>query len=248
MTATADHKQVRGGAVLPDFCLHPIFAPSFVRTDAGGYRAPEVLDTRRPTLKADVYSLGVLLLELLTGKSPTAGGCRRHAGPARLVQSVARKEWMAEVFDVELVWLGASAEEEMAALLQAPAELRHRGNNSKLHVGFSFTFIQLIWEHNDKCLSLVGEMPCGGLPQPQQRSRNLQQHLRHPPNELESNGNTSYGYNAANGYYGVFTASGILNDPSKGNHSGFIAPYPKLRSLGRWKVRDIATLVPYKAY
>uniref|UniRef100_A0A453LU90 Uncharacterized protein n=1 Tax=Aegilops tauschii subsp. strangulata TaxID=200361 RepID=A0A453LU90_AEGTS len=28
-------------------------------------------------------------------------------------------------------------------------------------------------------------MPCGGLPQPQQRSRNLQQHLRHPPNELE---------------------------------------------------------------
>uniref|UniRef100_A0A453LU64 Protein kinase domain-containing protein n=1 Tax=Aegilops tauschii subsp. strangulata TaxID=200361 RepID=A0A453LU64_AEGTS len=131
--ATADHKQVRGGAVLPDFCLHPIFAPSFVRTDAGGYRAPEVLDTRRPTLKADVYSLGVLLLELLTGKSPTAGGCRRHAGPARLVQSVARKEWMAEVFDVELVWLGASAEEEMAALLQAPAELRHRGNNSKLH-------------------------------------------------------------------------------------------------------------------
>uniref|UniRef100_A0A453LU68 Uncharacterized protein n=1 Tax=Aegilops tauschii subsp. strangulata TaxID=200361 RepID=A0A453LU68_AEGTS len=51
-----------------------------------------------------------------------------------------------------------------------------------------------------------------------------------------SNGNTSYGYNAANGYYGVFTASGILNDPSKGNHSGFIAPYPKLRSLGRCEV------------
>ncbi|VAH77431.1 unnamed protein product [Triticum turgidum subsp. durum] len=58
-------------AALSDFCLHPIFAPSSIRAGAGGYRAPEVVDTRRPTFKADVYSLGVLLLELLTGKSPT---------------------------------------------------------------------------------------------------------------------------------------------------------------------------------
>ncbi|VAH61613.1 unnamed protein product [Triticum turgidum subsp. durum] len=58
-------------AALSDFCLHPIFAPSSTRAGAGGYRAPEVVDTRRPTFKADVYSLGVLLLELLTGKSPT---------------------------------------------------------------------------------------------------------------------------------------------------------------------------------
>ncbi|KAF7029767.1 hypothetical protein CFC21_041441 [Triticum aestivum] len=107
-------------AALSDFCLHPIFAPSSIRAGAGGYRAPEVVDTRRPTFKADVYSLGVLLLELLTGKSPTHASLEGDGtlDLPRWVQSVVREEWTAEVFDVELVRLGASAEEEMVALLQ----------------------------------------------------------------------------------------------------------------------------------
>ncbi|VAI26764.1 unnamed protein product [Triticum turgidum subsp. durum] len=109
-------------AALSDFSLHPIYAPTSVRAGAGGYRAPEVVDTRRPTLKADVYSLGVLLLELLTGKSPTHASLQEGDGGTldlpRWVQSVVREEWTAEVFDVELVRLGASAEEEMVALLQ----------------------------------------------------------------------------------------------------------------------------------
>ena len=94
---------------------------------AGGYRAPEVLDTWQPTLKADVYSLGVLLLELLTCKSPTHASMQDDVGGAldlpSLVQSVVREEWMAEVFDVELVRLGVITDEEMSALLQAPTEL-----------------------------------------------------------------------------------------------------------------------------
>ncbi|KAL6614947.1 hypothetical protein ACP70R_037217 [Stipagrostis hirtigluma subsp. patula] len=105
-------------AALSDFCLHPLFAPSSTR--AGGYRAPEVVDTRRLTFKADVYSLGVLLLELLTGKSPSHASLEGDGtlDLPRWVQSVVREEWTAEVFDVELVRLGASAEEEMVALLQ----------------------------------------------------------------------------------------------------------------------------------
>ncbi|KAG0552190.1 hypothetical protein BDA96_01G487800 [Sorghum bicolor] len=82
--------------------------------------APEVVDTRRLTFKSDVYSLGVLLLELLTGKSPSHASLEGDGtlDLPRWVQSVVREEWTAEVFDVELVRLGASAEEEMVALLQ----------------------------------------------------------------------------------------------------------------------------------
>jgi serine/threonine protein kinase len=105
-------------AALSDFCLHPLFAPSSTRV--GGYRAPEVVDTRRISFKADVYSLGVLLLELLTGKSPSHPSLEGDGtlDLPRWVQSVVREEWTAEVFDVDLVRLGASAEEEMVALLQ----------------------------------------------------------------------------------------------------------------------------------
>ncbi|CAD6237906.1 unnamed protein product [Miscanthus lutarioriparius] len=105
-------------AALSDFSLHQLFAPSTTR--AGGYRAPEVVDTRRLTFKSDVYSLGVLLLELLTGKSPSHSSLEGDGtlDLPRWVQSVVREEWTAEVFDVELVRLGASAEEEMVALLQ----------------------------------------------------------------------------------------------------------------------------------
>jgi serine/threonine protein kinase len=105
-------------AALSDFSLHQLFAPSSTR--AGGYRAPEVVDTRRLTFKSDVYSLGVLLLELLTGKSPSHASLEGDGtlDLPRWVQSVVREEWTAEVFDVELVRLGASAEEEMVALLQ----------------------------------------------------------------------------------------------------------------------------------
>ncbi|OEL36513.1 putative inactive receptor kinase [Dichanthelium oligosanthes] len=105
-------------AALSDFSLHQLFAPSSTR--GGGYRAPEVVDSRRLTFKSDVYSLGVLLLELLTGKSPAHASLEGDGtlDLPRWVQSVVREEWTAEVFDVELVRLGASAEEEMVALLQ----------------------------------------------------------------------------------------------------------------------------------
>ena len=36
------------------------------------YQAPEALKTRKPSQKWDVYSYGVVLLEMITGRSPSA--------------------------------------------------------------------------------------------------------------------------------------------------------------------------------
>ncbi|KAK8962260.1 putative inactive receptor kinase RLK902 [Platanthera guangdongensis] len=83
-----------------------------------GYRAPEVTDTRRVSQKADVYSFGVLLLELLTGKAPTHAVLDEEGVDLpRWVQSVVREEWTAEVFDIELLRY-QNAEEEMVQMLQ----------------------------------------------------------------------------------------------------------------------------------
>lgn len=85
---------------------------------AAGYRAPEVTDTRKATQASDVFSFGVLLLELLTGKSPIhATGGDEVVHLVRWVNSVVREEWTAEVFDVELLRY-PNIEEEMVEMLQ----------------------------------------------------------------------------------------------------------------------------------
>lgn len=83
-----------------------------------GYRAPEITDSRKPSQASDVYGFGVLLLELLTGKSPvhaTSGDEAVHL--VRWVNSVVREEWTAEVFDMELL-RHPNIEEEMVEMLQ----------------------------------------------------------------------------------------------------------------------------------
>lgn len=83
-----------------------------------GYRAPEVIETRKHSHKSDVYSFGILLLEMLTGKQPIQSPTRDDmVDLPRWVQSVVREEWTAEVFDVELMRY-QNIEEEMVQMLQ----------------------------------------------------------------------------------------------------------------------------------
>lgn len=112
-----------GNARVSDFGLS-VFASPSTAPRSNGYRAAELSDSRKSSQKADVYSFGVLLLELLTGKCPTMidnGGLGLGYGAPvdlpRWVQSVVREEWTAEVFDLELMRY-KDIEEEMVALLQ----------------------------------------------------------------------------------------------------------------------------------
>lgn len=104
-------------ASISDFGLAPLFGSSPAASRIVGYRAPEVLETRRVTQKSDVYSFGVLLLELLTGKAPAQTSNEEGIDLPRWVQSVVREEWTAEVFDVELMRY-QNIEEEMVQILQ----------------------------------------------------------------------------------------------------------------------------------
>ncbi|XP_028753875.1 probable inactive receptor kinase At2g26730 [Neltuma alba] len=117
----ASNVLLRGGdneACVSDFGLNPLFANTTPSNRVAGYRAPEVLETRKVTFKSDVYSLGVLLLELLTGKAPNQASLGEEGiDLPRWVQSVVREEWTAEVFDAELMRYH-NIEEEMVQLLQ----------------------------------------------------------------------------------------------------------------------------------
>ncbi|KAK1309150.1 putative inactive receptor kinase [Acorus calamus] len=107
-------------ARVSDFGLAALVGPSSSPNPnrVAGYRAPEVTDARRISQKADVYSFGVLLLELLTGKAPAQALLNEEGVDLpRWVQSVVREEWTAEVFDLELLRY-QNVEEEMVQLLQ----------------------------------------------------------------------------------------------------------------------------------
>ncbi|XP_073041255.1 probable inactive receptor kinase At1g48480 [Primulina eburnea] len=101
-----------------DFCLAQLAGPTITPNRVAGYRAPEVTDPRKVSQKADVYSFGVLLLELLTGKAPTHSLTNEEGVDLpRWVQSIVREEWASEVFDIELLRY-QNVEDDMVQLLQ----------------------------------------------------------------------------------------------------------------------------------
>ncbi|EXB56022.1 putative inactive receptor kinase [Morus notabilis] len=103
---------------ISDFGLTPLMNAHATPSRSVGYRAPEVIETRKYTHKSDVYSFGVLLLEMLTGKAPLQSPGRDDmVDLPRWVHSVVREEWTAEVFDIELMRY-QNIEEEMVQMLQ----------------------------------------------------------------------------------------------------------------------------------
>ncbi|KAL3645201.1 hypothetical protein CASFOL_010381 [Castilleja foliolosa] len=106
-------------AVVSDVGLAKLTSPirrSAMRTP--GYFAPEVRDTRRVSQASDIYSFGVLLLELLSGKpSQTTTDDGEVISLVKWVESVDRSEWAAEVMDLELI-RNEFEEETLLQLLQ----------------------------------------------------------------------------------------------------------------------------------
>ncbi|KAJ6406505.1 hypothetical protein OIU84_010093 [Salix udensis] len=108
-----------GNACVSDIGLHQLLLAASISNN--GYKAPELMPNnqnnvsqRRFTQKCDVYSFGVILLEILTGKMPTGEG---ETSLVKWVQRVAREEWTWEVFDFELLRY-KEMEEEMVGLMQ----------------------------------------------------------------------------------------------------------------------------------
>jgi serine/threonine protein kinase len=117
------HRDMKSSNVLLDADMEARVADTHlsVSTLAGtpGYVPPEYYQSFRCTAKGDVYSLGVVLLELLTGRRPTD---KEDFGDTNLVGWVkmkVREGAGKEVVDPELVVAAVGAEErEMARFLE----------------------------------------------------------------------------------------------------------------------------------
>ncbi|XP_076944965.1 putative leucine-rich repeat receptor-like protein kinase IMK3 [Bidens hawaiensis] len=100
------HGNLTSHNVLLDDNLNPKIADyafSWLMATAGahGYQAPELSKLKKPNTKTDIYSLGVIMLELLTRKSP--GEVDESVGLPQWVALVVNEKWTNEVFDLELM-------------------------------------------------------------------------------------------------------------------------------------------------
>ncbi|CAI8586047.1 unnamed protein product [Vicia faba] len=128
---TSSHGNIKSSNILltksyesrvSDFGLAYLALPTATPNRVSGYRAPEVTDTRKVSQKADVYSFGIMLLELLTGKAPTHSLLNDEGVDLpRWVQSIIQDEWNTDVFDMELLRY-QNVEDEMVKLLQLALE------------------------------------------------------------------------------------------------------------------------------
>ncbi|KAF8392766.1 hypothetical protein HHK36_021003 [Tetracentron sinense] len=91
--------------LLTDYALVPVVNQEHAQELMIAYKSPEYAQYGRTTKKTDVWSLGILILEMLTGKFPAnylKQGKRGDGDLASWVNSVVREEWTGEVFDNEM--------------------------------------------------------------------------------------------------------------------------------------------------
>ncbi|PUZ74302.1 hypothetical protein GQ55_1G053800 [Panicum hallii var. hallii] len=107
-------------AVLSDYALVPVVTSQIAAQVMVAYKAPECIAPQgKPSKKSDVWSLGILILEVLTGKFPAnyLQKGRQGGDLASWVQSVVTEERTDEVFDKDIT--GARGyEADMVKLLQ----------------------------------------------------------------------------------------------------------------------------------
>ncbi|KAK1290948.1 putative LRR receptor-like serine/threonine-protein kinase RLK [Acorus calamus] len=117
--------------LLTDYTLAPVVNQPHASHVMVAYKSPEFTQYGRVTRKSDVWSLGILILEVLTGRFPAnnfrpSGSSHRsssHGGGTDLagwVNSVVREEWTGEVFDEGMVAEGGRGrgKGEMLKMLQ----------------------------------------------------------------------------------------------------------------------------------
>ncbi|XP_062023144.1 probable LRR receptor-like serine/threonine-protein kinase At4g31250 [Rosa rugosa] len=106
--------------VLAEYALIPVINKDHAHKFMVAYKSPEYSQTGRTSKKTDVWSLGILIFEMLTGKFPAnylQQGKRANADLASWVNSVVREEWTGEVFDKDMKGT-KNGEGEMLKLLK----------------------------------------------------------------------------------------------------------------------------------
>jgi serine/threonine protein kinase len=92
--------------LLTDYALRPVVNPEHAHMFMMAYKSPEYAQQSRTSNKTDIWSFGILILEMLTGKFPEnyLTPCyNSDADLATWVNNMVKEKRTSEVFDKEIV-------------------------------------------------------------------------------------------------------------------------------------------------
>ncbi|PKA54870.1 putative LRR receptor-like serine/threonine-protein kinase RLK [Apostasia shenzhenica] len=138
--------------LLADYALVPVMNAAHASQVMVAYKSPEVHLLGRPSRKSDVWSLGILILEILTGKFP-ANFLHKGAGAgtdlAVWVSNVVQGEWSSEVFDGDIRETESGELGEMHELLKIGLDCCEESVEKRLEMRDALERIEQLKERQD---------------------------------------------------------------------------------------------------
>ncbi|CAL4999659.1 unnamed protein product [Urochloa decumbens] len=107
-----------------------------------GYLDPEYYYTRRLTEKSDIYSYGVMLVELLTRKKPTTDMSQYDVSLVAHFIQLLSKDRLSEILDVQVIEEGEEEAKQVAAIAALCVQMKGNDRPTMRHVEMRLQGIQ----------------------------------------------------------------------------------------------------------
>ncbi|KAI7732020.1 hypothetical protein M8C21_013511 [Ambrosia artemisiifolia] len=123
--------------LLTDYALVPITNPEHARSLMMAYKSPEYNQLGRISKRTDIWCLGILILEIMTGKIPVYTIHQSKGNDTEVtdfINSVAGQELHSDVFDTKMTGFDKSNEGEMIKLLKIGLSCCERDSKKRMDI------------------------------------------------------------------------------------------------------------------
>lgn len=122
--------------LLSDYAFHPLINPNYAVQTMFAYKTPDYMLYQQVSQKTDVYCLGIIILEIITGKFPSQYHSNGKGGTdvVQWVFTAISERREAELIDPELTSNNTSSINQMLQLLQIGAASTESNPEQRLNM------------------------------------------------------------------------------------------------------------------
>jgi serine/threonine protein kinase len=130
--------------LLSDYAFQPLINPSIAVQSMFAYKTPDYIQNQKLSQKADVYCLGIIILEIITGKFPSQYHSNGKGGTdvVQWVLTAISERREAELIDPELLDNASNSVNNMLQLLLIGAACTENNPEQRVHMKESIRRIE----------------------------------------------------------------------------------------------------------